>query len=103
MMEEFCTCLEGPKLGKREYWAKPRCGQCHLFVSHQNYCRVYWGSHGCKYPRGHEGDHKCICCECEVHPEFDSEGSLCAGAYPYYGVIDMETVFYGEDVPNGEN
>lgn len=22
-------------------------------------CRVYWGSHGCEKPRGHEGEHMC--------------------------------------------
>lgn len=29
--EPFCTCPEGPKLGKRTKWVKPRCGRCHLF------------------------------------------------------------------------
>ena len=22
-------------------------------------CRVYWGSHGCDLPRGHDGEHVC--------------------------------------------
>jgi hypothetical protein len=26
-----CTCPEGPKLGRRKTWAKPRCGKCHLY------------------------------------------------------------------------
>lgn len=54
-------------------------------------CRVYWGSHGCRLPRGHEGYHLC-CCECERHPD---PGSGCVGAFPYYG---PDTRFYGEDV-----
>lgn len=29
--EPFCQCDE-PKLGKRENWDKPRCGNCRLFV-----------------------------------------------------------------------
>lgn len=31
-LEPFCTCPEGPKLGKRQDWVKPRCGRCYLFV-----------------------------------------------------------------------
>lgn len=65
----------------------------------KKYCRVYWGSHGCKYEKGHAGDdHVCSCCTCTNHPEQDSEGAWCTGAPPYYGVMDMQTNFYGEDV-----
>lgn len=59
-------------------------------------CRVYWGSHGCVYERGHDGRHKCGCCNCADH-EKDHElepGLVCVGAYPYYG---PDTEFYGED------
>ncbi len=54
-------------------------------------CRVYWGSHGCVLPRGHEGDCEC-CCECD-----DQHGTTlcCVGKSPYYG---PDTRFYGEDV-----
>lgn len=40
-------------------------------------CRVYWGSHGCRLPRGHDGQHEC-----------------CVTA-PYHGRL---TRFYGEDL-----
>lgn len=53
-------------------------------------CRVYWGSHGCERPKGHEGDHWCDCCDCEDHPD----DSGCVAGPPYYGA---ETRFYGED------
>ena len=42
-------------------------------------CRVYWGSHGCTRPRGHDGMHVCVC-----------------GEPPYFG---KDTNFYGEDAP----
>lgn len=29
----------------------------------ENPCRFYWGSHGCKKHRGHEGKHICQCGE----------------------------------------
>lgn len=70
----------------------------HHTLLNKDYCRVYWGSHGCKLTRGHTGGHVCVCCECTKHPEQDSDGAWCAGAPPYYGIIDMETTFYGEDV-----
>jgi hypothetical protein len=54
-------------------------------------CRVCWGSHGCDLPKGHEGHHRCRCCQCKNHPEPDSG---CVGAYPYYG---PDTNFFGED------
>lgn len=64
------------------------------------YCRVYWGGHGCMHPRGHgpEIPHACDCCECEQHPDPDP-GNLdsapsCVAAPPYYG---EHTHFYGED------
>lgn len=59
-------------------------------------CRVYWGSHGCARPRGHEGAHWCDCCECDSHPQ---EGEGCVAGPPYYG---PDTRFYGEDVPGKE-
>lgn len=54
-------------------------------------CRVYWGSHGCKLPRGHEGQH---ICECFGEIELDLD-VLNVGGPPYYGA---ETTFYGDDV-----
>lgn len=50
-------------------------------------CRVYWGSHGCCRPRGHQGPHLCLSCR-----DDDEDGWV--GAPPYYGT---ETRFYGED------
>lgn len=29
-------------------------------VSDVTECYVYWGSHGCGRPRGHDGDHECV-------------------------------------------
>jgi len=62
-------------------------------------CRVYWGSHGCRLARGHEGDCECDCCECEHHPDPDPDNpggeSSCVAKSPYYG---PRTRFYGEDV-----
>jgi hypothetical protein len=54
-------------------------------------CEVYWGSHGCARPRGHEGDHWCDCCECDDHPDPDSG---CVAGPPYYG---DDTRFFGDD------
>lgn len=50
-------------------------------------CRVYWGSHGCGRPRGHQGPHLCLACW---------EPGECGwvGAPPYYG---PDTRFYGEE------
>lgn len=62
-------------------------------------CRVYWGSHGCRLERGHEGHHECICARDEngnLEPKEDEDGVLNVGAFPYYG---PETRFYGEDAP----
>lgn len=64
------------------------------------HCRVYWGSHGCRHPRGHSPEipHECDCCECENHPDPDPDnpGSKpsCVAKPPYYG---ERTRFYGED------
>lgn len=65
-------------------------------------CRVYWGSHGCRRQRGHEGLHECDCCECEdhvgnagVYADEDGDELLCVATWPYYG---KDTAFYGEDV-----
>lgn len=60
---------------------------------------MYWGSHGCSLPRGHEGPHLCDCAfgdDGSMDPRADAvEESVNVGAPPYYG---PETVFYGEDV-----
>lgn len=57
---------------------------------HAEPCRVYWGSHGCARPRGHEGDHWCDCCKCDDHPS----NAGCVAGPPYYG---HDTRYYGED------
>jgi hypothetical protein len=63
-------------------------------------CRVYWGSHGCRLERGHDGSHECDCArDGEGNPvprEQRDEGGefLNVGAAPYYG---PDTRFYGED------
>ena len=59
-------------------------------------CRVFWGSHGCRHPRGHapEIPHECDCCDCgDSHPDA-GENALCVAKPPYYG---LATHFYGED------
>ena len=60
-------------------------------------CDVYWGSHGCELPRGHEGTCECDCCTCEHHPypDWPATNALCVAKAPYYG---PETRFYGDDV-----
>lgn len=61
-------------------------------------CRVYWGSHGCRLPRGHKDHHECVCARDDhgnLEPREDEDGYLNVGAHPYYGRI---TRFYGEDV-----
>lgn len=55
-------------------------------------CRVYWGSHGCMLPRGHQGPHLC---ECSLKPPPTNPNVVNVGAPPYYG---PDTRFYGEDV-----
>lgn len=59
-------------------------------------CRVYWGSHGCRFDRGHGGPHECDCCNCSDHAanNLDEDGVKCIAKPPYYGAI---TRFYGED------
>lgn len=62
-------------------------------------CRVYWGSHGCRLERGHDGPHECGCAlDQGVDPETreyaDDPGVFNVGAAPYYG---PNTRFYGED------
>lgn len=56
------------------------------------YCRVYWGSHGCRHPRGHPAEipHECDCCEC---PPGGCKPS-CVAKPPWYG---PDTRFYGEE------
>lgn len=63
-------------------------------------CRVFWGSHGCDRPRGHDGPHLCLSC----WTEGDEDGWV--GAPPYYGhgwhldrYLTPRTHFYGEDAP----
>jgi hypothetical protein len=69
-------------------------------VAPQPGCRVYWGSHGCRHPRGHSAEvpHECDCCECEQHPDPDPDNvdgaASCVAKPPYYG---EGTLFYGED------
>lgn len=65
-------------------------------MTDHEWCRVYWGTHGCQHPRGHDGPHECDCCECEHHPDPDSG---CVAKPPYYAIVDAETRFYGEDAP----
>jgi len=66
-------------------------------------CRVYWGSHGCRLTRGHEGPHLCDCAVddwqdyIELGGYIYPDGVLNVGAPPYYG---PDTHFYGEDAPN---
>lgn len=69
-------------------------------------CRVYWGTHGCRLERGHDGPH---ICDCAVEDEgaFDPETReyiedrqvINVGAPPYYG---PGTAFYGEDATEAE-
>lgn len=54
-------------------------------------CEVYWGTHGCRFEKGHEGDCWCDCCDCQDHPDDDSG---CVAGPPYYG---PDTRFYGPD------
>lgn len=63
--------------------------------AHREPCRVYWGTHGCERPRGHDGDHWCSCCDCVNHPDPDSG---CVAGPPYYGLVDQGTRFFGEDL-----
>lgn len=60
-------------------------------------CRVYWGTHGCRFERGHDGPHECDCCFCQDHQanHYDEDGVRCVAKPPYYG---PDTDFYGEDV-----
>lgn len=64
-------------------------------------CRVYWGSHGCDLPRGHDGAHVCGCAQAdeglydpETREYYDDPQCLNVGGPPYYG---PDTRFYGED------
>lgn len=62
------------------------------------YCEVYWGSHGCKFKRGHAGPHVCDCAVDNWHDYpngyIDEDGVHNVGAPPYYG---PDTRFYGDD------
>lgn len=65
-------------------------------------CRTYWGSHGCRLERGHDGEHLCDCTFNEdgsLKPHMDSPEGIAddngnVGRAPYYG---PDTNFYGED------
>jgi hypothetical protein len=59
----------------------------------RNDCRVYWGSHGCSFQRGHDGPCVC-CCDCPDGGPHPNPETGCVGGPPYYG---PETRFYGED------
>jgi hypothetical protein len=48
-------------------------------------CQTYWGSHGCRLPRDHDGSHRC-----DDHSEIDREGRD-EGGFQWY--------MYGEDAP----
>jgi len=68
-------------------------------------CRVYWGSHGCKMERGHDGPHRCDCADeggfdPETREYYEEPGVFNVGAPPYYG---PETNFYGEDATPTEH
>ncbi len=56
---------------------------------HREPCDVYWGSHGCCRPHGHDGDHWCDCCQCDDHPQ-----NGCVAGPPYYG---PDTNMWGDD------
>lgn len=64
-------------------------------------CRVYWGSHGCIFERGHDGPCLCTCTFVDddptkpllPHMDDDPENGN-VGRPPYYG---SDTWFYGED------
>jgi hypothetical protein len=45
---------------------------------YEDECRVYWGTHGCCLPRGHDGPHRCTCADDPEEP-----GILNVGAPPY--------------------
>lgn len=65
----------------------------------EGFCRVYWGSHGCHRPRGHDPavPHECDCCDCGEHhpyPGWPDTGVRCVARAPYYG---PDTRFYGEE------
>lgn len=62
-----------------------------------NSCRVYWGTHGCMFERGHSGPHKCDCWD--NHELEGTDNVVNVGAPPYYG---PDTKFYGEDVSDAD-
>ena len=57
-------------------------------------CRVYWGSHGCKLPRGHEGPCECDCCVCrgEHTDQPNAEHLVCVAKAP----VSVPVVVTGE-------
>lgn len=62
-----------------------------------SWCNLYWGSHGCDLPPGHEGVHQCgepdhegICSQFEVTKEDPSDRINIEGRvrYRYVGVAN---------------
>lgn len=60
---------------------------------------VFWGSHGCDLPAGHDEPCACCCCDCDDH-ERDHEALGCVARWPWYG---PDTRFYGDGTPVGAN
>lgn len=62
-------------------------------------CGVCWGAHMCDLESGHEGTHRCECCDCPPgHHDgvtapvlVDDDACVCVGQAPYYG---PDTKFY---------
>lgn len=61
-------------------------------------CNMLWGSHGCHLESGHDGLHRCCCCDASADEhmafhaaaeadEYGADG--CAGQWPYYGRRNM--------------
>lgn len=66
-----------------------------MSIFDQDQCQVYWGSHGCSRPRGHDGDHWCQGAdESEPHHTINA-----AGVAPNGYQWDM----YGDDVVVSED
>ena len=73
-------------------------------ATREEWCRVYWGTHGCHLPRGHDGPHLCDCAYDEgVDPctRRYPDGTVNVGAPPYYDLPEG-THFYGPDTTETE-
>lgn len=90
-----CQCVWA---GGHGTWHECACGATWQWQGHtgEGTCGVNWGTHGCRFDKGHDEPHECDCCECPDHAasNIDDEGAMCAAKPPYYG---PETYFYGED------